>query len=98
MSQKEAIKEYLEKCNTITQYEAFNWFGISRLSAIIWSLINDDLVEVSSQYIKVKSRYGATQCKQYYLKKYEHIFKVEVENESVSECKDNWQHQCEIGL
>lgn len=38
MSQRDEVLKYLKKNKYITSYQAFEWFGATRLSAIIFDL------------------------------------------------------------
>ena len=58
-SQKLAILDYLEYYNTITSMQAFELFGVTRLSAIIFNLRKEGHMIKSTQK-KTKNRYGNT--------------------------------------
>ncbi len=57
--QRGAILEYLKKNKTITSKEAFEKFGATRLSAIIFDYRNMG-IPIKTINIKEKNRYGET--------------------------------------
>lgn len=57
MNQDEIIREYLEENREITSWEAFEIFGITRLSAVIFRLRKSGL-NISSNNTTKKNRYG----------------------------------------
>lgn len=57
MNQDEMIREYLEEKKEITSWEAFEIFGITRLSAVIFRLRKSGLNISSNNTTKV-NRYG----------------------------------------
>lgn len=58
-TQKEIIKKRLQKEGSITSYEAFVRYGITRLSAIIYDLRREGM-DISSEIITKRNRYGNT--------------------------------------
>lgn len=60
-TQKDDIARYLKKNpEGITSWEAFEMFGATRLSAIVWCLRHEDKMKIESERVKVKTRYGKT--------------------------------------
>ena len=57
-SQVQAIKEYLERGNTLTSREAFDLFGCTRLSAKIYELRNRYGMNIVCKWAKGKTRFG----------------------------------------
>lgn len=57
MTQKERVKEHLEKYNTITSWQAFDRYGITRLASCIWSLRAEGL-RIDTNFKTAKNRYG----------------------------------------
>lgn len=57
MTQFEQIKEHLEKYKTITSMEAFQKYGITRLSATIFNLRAVGYV-IDTERVNSKNRYG----------------------------------------
>ena len=57
MSQKRRIYDYLVRFGSITQAQAFEDIGVSRLAARIADLRNDG-VQIGSEWVKKTSRYG----------------------------------------
>lgn len=61
MKEKSATKsvlEHLERCKSITSKEAFELYGATRLSSIIYNLKYDYGYEIETEMISVKTRYG----------------------------------------
>lgn len=57
MSQKRRIYDYLVRFGSITQAQAFEDIGVSRLAARIADLRNDG-VQIGSEWVKKTNRYG----------------------------------------
>lgn len=57
MTHTKIIKEHLEKYGYITSFEAFELYGITRLSATIYNLRHDGLT-IENEHIKTINRYG----------------------------------------
>ena len=57
MTQKEQIQKYLEDFGEITSWEAFELFGITRLSDVIYRMKKDGFV-IASIPKTVKTRLG----------------------------------------
>ena len=72
MSQEQMIEEFLREKGSITSWEAFEIFGITRLSARIYELRKQGL-KISSESTTKKNRYG------HYVTF--STYKLEVENE-----------------
>ena len=58
MTQCEMIKRHLETFGTITTYEAFQEYGITRLSARIWDLRHTDGLIIDNERKTAKNRFG----------------------------------------
>ena len=56
-SQTEAVLAHLEKHRSITSYEAFSLYGVTRLSAKIYSLRHNGY-RIITDTIQVDTRYG----------------------------------------
>ena len=56
-TQKEIVRKRLEKKKSITSYQAFVYYGITRLSAIIYDLRKEGY-NIGSETITKKNRYG----------------------------------------
>lgn len=65
-SQKESILEYLESGHSITQMEALNLFGCSRLAPRIGELRKDGY-QIESKPVRVKTRSGSVTVSEYRL-------------------------------
>ena len=59
------VYDYMEEHGAITSLVAINEFGITRLSAVIYDLINDDGVQIYRQKIKVPTRRGTVMVTEY---------------------------------
>lgn len=59
MTQTKAVLNHLLDCGSITSYEAFEKYGATRLSAIIYILRRRGYI-IETELIKVKTRYEAT--------------------------------------
>lgn len=57
-TQKEAVIRHLEDEGFITSWDAFMEYGITRLSAIIYILRHNEGMDISSQAMTTKNRYG----------------------------------------
>ena len=57
MTQEEIIKEHLEKYGSITSFEAFERYGITRLSAKIYNLRHEGL-SITNEPLNAINRYG----------------------------------------
>ena len=53
----ERVLNYIKKYGSITQKQAADYLGLSRLSARIWDLRQQGK-QISTEYITVKNRYG----------------------------------------
>ena len=62
MNQKQRILEHIQKHGSITQKEAWDLYGASRLSAIIYDLKNKDGYNIKTEMVKGKNRYGEPTC------------------------------------
>lgn len=51
------VLRHLKDFKGITSWQAFEWYGITRLSAIIFELRNDGY-NIESETLKMKNRYG----------------------------------------
>lgn len=56
--QKALVVAHLKSNGTITSAEAWNIYGISRLSAVIWGLRHDDGYEISTTTVHTRNRYN----------------------------------------
>ena len=65
-SQKDAILEYLEEGNSITQLDALTLFGCSWLAARICDLRKDGLA-IRSKMVKVPTRDGYAIVSEYWM-------------------------------
>lgn len=59
-SQKDRILNHLRKYGSITQKDAWELYGASRLSAIIYNLKYKDGYNIQTQMEKGQNRYGET--------------------------------------
>ena len=66
-SQSKVVLEHLKTFETITSYEAFTLYGITRLSAKIFDLRKEG-VNIESVMTKVDTRYGSTMIAVYTLR------------------------------
>lgn len=53
MTQLSILKKHLEKVGSITTYEAFEEYGITRLSALIFQLKKKGMKIMTSQMVKI---------------------------------------------
>ena len=60
MTQKRIVANHLLEWGAITSWEAFMYYGITRLASIIYRLKNDDGWSISSKDCTKKNRYGMT--------------------------------------
>ncbi len=58
MSQKEMIVDYMREHGSITPLEAQRELGCMRLGARIWDLIHKDGVNIVTESVSVKNRFG----------------------------------------
>jgi ABC-type sugar transport system ATPase subunit len=58
LTQTKEIKEWLERGKTITSMQAFERFGATRLSAIIYQLRRNYGMNIVAESKEVKTRYG----------------------------------------
>lgn len=58
MSQKEMIVAYMKEHGSITPLEAQRELGCMRLGARIWDLIHKDGVNIVTESVAVKNRFG----------------------------------------
>ena len=64
-TQDEVVLERLLNGEGITSLQAIKLYGITRLSAVIFRLREECFV--LDEWVKVKSRYGKTHVKRYYM-------------------------------
>ena len=57
MTQKEQVLNHIQKHGSITDMDAYNMYGICRLSARIHELRNDGH-SIETEFVKGKNRYG----------------------------------------
>ena len=57
MTQRERVLRHLEDVGSISSYEAFQEYGITRLSAVIFDLKKEG-VHIATESEAVKNRYG----------------------------------------
>ncbi|RLC36946.1 hypothetical protein DRH27_04450 [Candidatus Falkowbacteria bacterium] len=67
LTQVEVIKRHLQSGKTITSLQAFKKWGITRLSAIIWTLRNEHGLFVRDETVVVQSRWQPTSVARYSL-------------------------------
>lgn len=60
MNKTNAVEAYLKRGNTLTQVEAYELFGTTRLSAIIYVLRHDRGLHIITDKVEVKDRFGDT--------------------------------------
>lgn len=58
MTQCERVKRHLEQFGSITTWEAFKEYGITRLSARIWDLKHKDGLVITEERKGAKNRFG----------------------------------------
>lgn len=59
MGYKERVLDYMKSCGSISSMEAFQDLGITRLSAVIFTLKQDGW-QIQTQTEKAKNRFGKT--------------------------------------
>lgn len=57
-SQKYIVLKHLIEFGSITSFEAFAEYGITRLSAVIYNLRNDVGIDISSGTVTRRNRFG----------------------------------------
>lgn len=68
-TQESLVLGYMERHTGITQLDAINELGITRLSARIYRIVNDQKIKVYRRSLRVKNRFGQyTTVTQYSLK------------------------------
>lgn len=68
MTQVDRVLRHLKDSNSITSYEAFVDYGITRLSAVIYVLRHDYNLCIDDVWISKENRYGElVKFKQYFL-------------------------------
>jgi len=55
-----AIYQHLQEHGSITSWEAFECYGATRLSSIIYNLKRTYNINIATQSVLVKDRYGST--------------------------------------
>lgn len=60
MTQKDAVKAHLQQYGSITSLEAFERYGITRLSDIIFRIRRGKELTIFSKNRTIKNRYGNT--------------------------------------
>ena len=58
MTQEKQILEHLQKHGSITSYEAFELYGATRLSAVIYNLRHNRGLRIITESKAVQTRYG----------------------------------------
>lgn len=58
MNKTLAVKNHLEEVGSITSMEAFQMYGATRLSAIIYRLRHNYGMEIGNKSNKIQDRYG----------------------------------------
>lgn len=59
MTQEKMVAQHLRECGCITSWEAFEDYGVTRLSAIIYNLRKVGW-NITSENLTIKNRYGNT--------------------------------------
>ena len=69
ITQKDRVLQHLRDYGSITTWESFQDYGITRLSAVIFDLIHKDDIKIDcSERLTVKNRYGEkVSCTKYKL-------------------------------
>ena len=57
MAQRHRVYDYMRRFGSITQAQAFEDIGVSRLAACVADLRNDGIA-ISSEWVKKTNRYG----------------------------------------
>ena len=65
--QEIAVLEYMRTHTGITQMDATMELGVTRLAAVIWTLRHKRGIPVRDELVTVKTRYGTTTIKRYFL-------------------------------
>lgn len=65
--QENTVLEYMRTHTGITQMDATREIGVTRLAAVIWMLRHKRGIPVRDELVTVKTRYGTTMVKRYYL-------------------------------
>ena len=60
MTQTERVLAYIKEKGSITQLEAINVLGCTRLSARAWDIQNKLGIPLKTETVKVKNRFGET--------------------------------------
>lgn len=58
MTQCDMVLEHLKEHGSITSWDAFEQYGITRLSAYIWTLRHEDGIAIAKEMRSGKNRYG----------------------------------------
>ncbi len=68
-TQIEAVWDYMweHPKEGITSLQAIEKFGATRLSGIIYTLKRQYLVDIGSEWVTVKTRYGKAHVKRYFI-------------------------------
>lgn len=68
ITQRERVLRHIEDFGSITTFDAYKEYGITRLSAVIWLLRHEDGLPIESVVECGKNRYGEpTSWYRYYL-------------------------------
>ena len=62
MTQKELIMNHLESGKTLTPFQAYELYGITKLATVVSDLIHEDGQNIKKVMAKGKNRYGKTVC------------------------------------
>lgn len=82
MTNRERVLRYILECGSITQKEAYDELGNSRLSASIWDLIHKDGYYIDSIIEHGRNRWGeASHWSRYYLR--DSLFEKNLKNKGV---------------
>ncbi len=57
-TQRDEVRMHLNDFKSITSWDAFKDYGITRLSAIIWLLRHDENLDIETETMSRKNRYG----------------------------------------
>ena len=58
MTQKELIMNHLESGKTLTPFQAYELYGITKLATVVSDLIHKDGKQIKKELVKGKNRYG----------------------------------------
>lgn len=58
LTQKDMVIRHLNDFGTITSWQAFEDYGITRLAAIIFNIKNEDKINIKTNLINSVNRYG----------------------------------------